>query len=77
MSLAGVLLAYWLTLAALAFAALTALGRFAARGDGEAELGILGEAEVRVMLAGHDETRGPLEAGLASYIGIAGRGGSR
>ena len=69
MSLAGVLLAYWLTLAALAFAALTALGRFAARGAGE--------AEVRVMLAGHDETRGPLEAGLASYMGIAGRGGSR
>lgn len=65
MSAVGVVLAYWLALAALAFAALTAIARLAARGDGEAELGIVGEAEVRVMLGEGEEMRLPLEARLA------------
>ncbi|HVR04720.1 MAG TPA: hypothetical protein VMS02_01675 [Solirubrobacteraceae bacterium] len=77
MSLAGVLVACWLTLAALAFMALTALGRFAARGDGEAELGILGDAEVRMMLSDREDARLPLDARLAAYMGIPGGSGAR
>jgi hypothetical protein len=65
MSVVGVVLAYWLALGALAFAALTAIGRLAANGDGEAELGIVGETEVRVMWGHDEETRLPLEARLA------------
>lgn len=70
MSFAGVVLASWLALAALAFMGLTALTRLAARGDRDAELGIVGEAELR------DEPHLPLEVRLA-YLGIpAPRGGS-
>ncbi len=43
MTVVGVVL-IWLTIAAVAFLALSVLARFAARG--EAELGIVGEAEL-------------------------------
>ncbi|HUN78179.1 MAG TPA: hypothetical protein VMU32_04595 [Solirubrobacteraceae bacterium] len=65
MSVVGVVLAYWLVLAAVAFAALTVIGRLSARGDGEAELGIVADAEVRVILGGAQEQRASLEARLA------------
>lgn len=73
MSVVGVVLAYWLALAALAFAALTMIGRLAARGDDEAELGIVGDAEVRMMLGEGDERGIALEARLAQ-LGVP-RGG--
>jgi hypothetical protein len=45
MTILGVVLV-WLTIAAVAFLALSALGRLTARRDIEAELGILGETEL-------------------------------
>jgi hypothetical protein len=50
MSLLGFVLACWLALAALAFVALSALARAGARSDVEADLGIVGEAELRLLL---------------------------
>lgn len=48
MSLAMILISSWLAIAALAMLALTLLA--ARRGEGEAELGILGDAELRTLL---------------------------
>jgi hypothetical protein len=71
MSFAGVIVACWLLIAAVAFMGLSALTRLTARGDGEAELGILGEADLRMLLGERDETRLPLEKRLA-YLGVPG-----
>jgi hypothetical protein len=82
MSFAGTVLVCWLAIAALAFYALSALTRFADRGDGEAELGIVGEAELRMLLGERRDDQPPLEARLAQ-LGMpsaqpawAGRAGS-
>jgi hypothetical protein len=64
MSFAGVILACWLGIAGVAFLALSGLGRIAAHGDVEANLGIVGDAELR-MLIGEREQRPSLEARLA------------
>ncbi len=50
MSFAGVVVACWLGIAAMAFLALSGLGRLAARGDVEANLGIVGDAELRMLV---------------------------
>jgi hypothetical protein len=54
MSVVGIVLMCWLVLATMAFLGLSALGRRAARRDVEADLGIVGEAELR-MLVGEDD----------------------
>jgi hypothetical protein len=71
MSFAGAILACWVAIAAVAFLALSALGRVTARGDLEADLGIVGDAELRVLLGEREEERLPLEKRLA-YLGIPG-----
>lgn len=63
MSFAGVVLACWLGIAAVAFLALSALARVASR-DADANLGIVGNAELRVLLGERDEDLLPLEARL-------------
>jgi hypothetical protein len=50
MSIVGIVLMCWLVLAAMAFVGLSALGRRVARRDVEADLGIVGEAELRMRL---------------------------
>jgi hypothetical protein len=70
MSFAGAVLACWLAIAAIAFYALSALTRLAARGDVEPELGIVGEAELRVLLGERNEDRLSLETRLA-HLGAA------
>jgi hypothetical protein len=55
MSFAGLLVLWWLTLAAVAFAAISLLGRLAGRGDVDAELGIVGASDLRMLLATHEE----------------------
>jgi hypothetical protein len=69
MSFAGVMVACWATIAAVAFFALSALGRASARGDVEADLGIVGETELRMLLGTLEEERLPLESRLA-HLGI-------
>jgi hypothetical protein len=71
MSFAGAILACWAAIAAVAFFALSALGRPTARGDLDADLGIVGDAELRMLLGDREEERLPLEARLA-YLGIPG-----
>jgi hypothetical protein len=71
MSFAGAILACWAAIAAIAFLALSALGRATARGDLEADLGIVGDAELRMLLGDREEERMPLETRLA-YLGITG-----
>jgi hypothetical protein len=58
MSVVGVVLICWLALAAIAFLGLSGLGRLAERRDAEAEtdLGIVGEAELRMLLSEEDFT---------------------
>jgi hypothetical protein len=56
MSVVGIVLTCWLVLAAIAFLALSALGRRAARRDVEADLGIVGEAELRMRVGEDDFT---------------------
>jgi hypothetical protein len=50
MTFAGVMIGCWLAIAAVAFLAISGLGRLAGRGDVEAELGIVGEAELRMLV---------------------------
>jgi hypothetical protein len=71
MSFAGAILACWAAIAAVAFLALSALGRLTAPGDLEADLGIVGDAELRMLLGDREEERLPLETRLA-YLGIPG-----
>ena len=68
MSFAGVVLICWLAIAAAAF---FALGRLASRGDVEADLGIVGETELRMLLGAREEEHLPLESRLAQ-LGLAG-----
>jgi len=70
MSFAGVVLACSLALGGVAFLALSGLGRLTARGDVEADLGIVGESELRMLLGDRDEEHLPIEARLA-YLGIS------
>jgi hypothetical protein len=56
MSVVGVVFVCWLALAAIAFAGLSALGRLSDRRDAEADLGIVGEAELRMLLSEEDFT---------------------
>jgi hypothetical protein len=72
MSFAGAVLACWLAIAAIAFLGLSALTRLATqRDDLEADLGIVGEAELRMLVGDRYEERLPLETRLA-YLGIPG-----
>jgi hypothetical protein len=71
MSFAGFVVACWLGIAALAFAALSALTRLAARSDADADLGIVGETELRMLLGDRDEAHLSLDTRLA-YLGIPG-----
>jgi hypothetical protein len=50
MSFAGIVFACWLLIAAFAFVALSAIARTAAASDEEADLGIVGAAELRMLL---------------------------
>jgi hypothetical protein len=65
MSFAGVVLACWLGIAAVAFLALSGLGRLAARGDVEADLGIVGDAELRMLVGERSGERASLELRIA------------
>jgi hypothetical protein len=51
MTFAGTLIGCWLAIAGLAFLAISGLGRLAAHGDVESDLGIVGEAELRMLVA--------------------------
>jgi hypothetical protein len=70
MSFAGAVLACWLIIAGVAFFALSGLARLTARGDIEADLGIVGEAELRMLVGERDEERLPIEA-LLGHLGIS------
>jgi hypothetical protein len=65
MSFAGVVVACWLGIAAVAFLALSGLGRLAARGDVEADLGIVGDAELRMLVGEQGGDRASLELRIA------------
>jgi hypothetical protein len=65
MSFASVVVACWLGIAAVAFLALSGLGRLAARGDVEADLGIVGDAELRMLVGGRGGERASLELRIA------------
>jgi hypothetical protein len=55
MSFAGVVIACWLGIAGVAFLAISGLGRLAARGDVDADLAIVGDAELRMLLGDRGE----------------------
>jgi hypothetical protein len=67
MSFAGVVLACWVALAGVAFFAYAGLARLTSRGDVEADLGIVGDAELRMLVGGRDELRPSFEARLAQF----------
>jgi hypothetical protein len=69
MSFAGVVLACWVGLAGVAFVAFSGLARLTSRGDVEADLGIVGEAELRMLVGGRAEPRPSLEA-LFAHVGM-------
>jgi hypothetical protein len=62
MSFAGVVIACWLGIAGVAFLAISGLGRLA---DVDADLGIVGDAELRMLLGDRGEERLPLDTQLA------------
>ncbi len=66
MSFAGAVLACWLAIAAVAF---LALSRVATHGDIEADLGIVGSTELRMLLGDREEEHLSIETRLA-YLGI-------
>ena len=55
MTFAGVVVGCWLAIAALAFLAISGLGRLAERGDVDSDLAIVGEAELRMLVGGHTD----------------------
>jgi hypothetical protein len=57
MSFAGAVIACWLAIAALAFLALSILARAASHDGSEANLGIVGNAELRMLLGEGGEDR--------------------
>jgi hypothetical protein len=61
MTFAGVVIGCWLAIATVAFLAISALGRLAARGDVDAQLGIVGDAELRVLVSERHEEHSALE----------------
>lgn len=61
MTFAGVVIGCWLAIAAVAFLAISGLGRLAARGDVDAQLGIVGDAELRVLVSERHEEHSTLE----------------
>ncbi len=61
MTFVGVLIGCWLAIAAVAFLAISALGRLAGRGDVDAQLGIVGDAELRVLASERHEEHRTLE----------------
>jgi hypothetical protein len=67
MSFAGILCACWLGIGGVAFLAFSGLGRLAARGDVEADLGIVGDVELRMLLGGRAQPRPSLEKRLAQF----------
>jgi hypothetical protein len=71
MSFAGFLCACWIGIGGIAFMAFSGLSRLTARADVEADLGIVGDAELRMLLGGRDEQRPPLEARLAQFAAPA------
>ena len=56
MSFAGLVMACWLGIAAIAFLAISGLSRLAARGDVEADLRIVGDAELRILVGGRESS---------------------
>jgi hypothetical protein len=62
MTFAGTLIGCWLAIAGLAFLAISGLGRLAARGDVESDLGIVGEAELRMLVAHRGQERRTLHS---------------
>jgi hypothetical protein len=66
MSFAGIILACWLLIAVFAFLALSAIGRTTADRQDDAELGIVGAAELRMLLGHGEDDFVPLEARLAN-----------
>jgi len=71
MTFAGVVIGCWLTIAAVAFVAISALGRLAARGDVDAQLGIVGAAELRVLVSERHEEHSTLELLRERFAGEA------
>ncbi len=69
MSFAGVVLACWLGLAGVAFFTYSGLARLTARGDVEADLGIVGDAELRMLVGARDELR-PSHQGRLMQFGM-------
>jgi hypothetical protein len=67
MSFAGIVFMCWLGLAGIAFFAFSGLARLTARGDVEADLGIVGDAELRMLVGGRDELRPSFEARLVQF----------
>jgi hypothetical protein len=57
MTFAGVVIGCWLAIAALAFLAISGLGRLTARGDVDADLGIVGAAELRMLVGDRPDGR--------------------
>src|SRR5580704_4383305 len=74
MSSAGIVVACWVGIAAVAFLALSGLSRLAARGDVESDLRIVGDAELRMLVGDRGEERTSLETRLAQlgYTGASG-----
>jgi hypothetical protein len=68
MSFAGAVLACWLAIATVAFVVLSALARRGGGEEIEADLGIVGAGELRILLGERYERRVPPEARLA-YLG--------
>ena len=74
MTFAGVIAGCWLTIAGLAFLAISGLGRLAARGDVDSDLGIVGEAELRMLVGHHTDGRQTGDALHAMHPRLVGRG---
>ncbi len=61
MTFAGAVIGCWLAIAAVAFLVISGLGRLTARGDVDAQLGIVGAAELRVLVSERHEEHSTLE----------------
>lgn len=55
MTFAGTVIGCWVAIAGLAFLAISGLGRLAARGDVDSDLGIVGTAELKMLIAARHE----------------------
>jgi hypothetical protein len=62
MTFAGAVIGCWLAIAGIAFLAISGLGRLAARGDVDSDLGIVGAAELRMLVGSPTDERRVFEA---------------